>query len=292
MLKGLDTASANVSAAKSNQPSVAVAFGCGGARGLAHVHVIEALDELGIRPVAIAGSSIGAIIGAGMAAGMSGAQIRDHALATVGNKGAVANRLWSLRPATMRDVMSGIRIGQFNLERILKAFMPSEIPEEFAGLRTPLKVVTTDYYRQSEVVLETGDLYHALAASAAMPAVFMPVRVDGKVMFDGGIINPVPYEHLLDIADIVIAVDAVGGPEGDGIHIPNRMESIFGAGQLLMQASISLKLRISAPHIFLRPTLGRTGVMDFLKAKEILAMSQAVKDELKYALDREMELRG
>ena len=59
-------------------PTVAVAFGGGGARGLAHIHVIEALDELGIRPVAISGSSIGAIMGAGMAAGMSGEAIREH----------------------------------------------------------------------------------------------------------------------------------------------------------------------------------------------------------------------
>ena len=68
----------------SSSPTVAVAFGGGGARGLAHIHVIEALDELGIRPVAITGSSIGAIMGAGMAAGMSGAEIRDFTLSTVG----------------------------------------------------------------------------------------------------------------------------------------------------------------------------------------------------------------
>ena len=70
--------------AQSASPTVAVAFGGGGARGLAHIHVIEALDELGIRPVAITGSSIGAIMGAGMAAGMSGADIREFTLSTVG----------------------------------------------------------------------------------------------------------------------------------------------------------------------------------------------------------------
>ncbi|MBX5008425.1 patatin-like phospholipase family protein [Rhizobium lentis] len=276
----------------SDLPTVAVAFGGGGARGLSHIHVIETLDELGIRPVAIAGSSIGAIMGAGMAAGMSGAEIREHALATVGNKAAVVARIWGLRPATVRDaVAKGIRIGQFNLERILKAFLPAELPARFEDLLVPMKVITTDYYGQSEVIIEEGELFPALAASSAIPAVFMPVRLRGRVMIDGGISNPVPYEPLMDLADIVVGIDVVGAPEGDGTHIPNRMESIFGSGQLMMQTAISLKLKLCQPQIFLRPTVGRTGVMDFLKAREVLAMSVGVKDELKFALDREIEAR-
>jgi NTE family protein len=154
-----------------------------------------------------------------------------------------------------------------------------------------MKVITTDYYGQAEVIVEEGQLFPALAASSAIPAVFMPVRLHGRVMIDGGIANPVPYECLMDIADIVIGIDVVGAPEGDGTHIPNRMESIFGSGQLMMQAAISLKLKLLRPHIFLRPIVGRTGVMDFLKARDVLAMSVGVKDELKYALDREIEAR-
>jgi NTE family protein len=271
---------------------VAVAFGGGGARGLSHIHVIEALDELGIRPVAISGSSIGAIMGTGMAAGMSGAEIREHALATVGNKAAVVSRIWGLRPQTVRDaVAKGIRIGQFNLERILRAFLPEELPVRFSDLPTPMKVIATDYYGQKEVILQEGELFPALAASSAIPAVFMPVRLHNRVMIDGGIANPVPYECLMDLADIVIGIDVVGAPEGDGTHVPNRMESIFGSGQLMMQTAISLKLKLRPPHIFLRPNVGRTGVMDFLKAREVLAMSVGVKDELKFALDAAIAAR-
>ncbi|MBB4227805.1 patatin-like phospholipase family protein [Rhizobium mongolense] len=276
----------------SRMPTVAIAFGGGGARGLAHIHVIEALDELGIRPVAISGASIGAIMGVGMAAGMSGEAIREHALMTVGNKTAVVSRIWGLRPQTVRDaVAKGIRIGQFNLERILKAFLPAGLPDRFEDLPIPMNVITTDYYGQSEVIIGEGALFPALAASSSIPAVFMPVRLHGRVMIDGGISNPVPYECLMDIADIVIGVDVVGAPEGDGTHIPNRMESIFGSGQLMMQTAITLKLKLQPPHIFLRPAVGRTGVMDFLKAREVLAMSAGVKDELKRALDQEFEAR-
>ena len=216
----------------------------------------------------------------------------QHALATVGNKTAVIARIWGLRPATVRDaVAKGVRIGQFNLERILKAFLPSELPARFENLLVPMKVITTDYYGQCEVIIEQGELFPALAASSAIPAVFMPVRLRDRVMIDGGISNPVPYECLMDLADIVIGIDVVGAPEGDGTHIPNRMESIFGSGQLMMQTAITLKLKLRAPHIFLRPTVGRTGVMDFLKAREVLAMSVGVKDDLKFALDREIEAR-
>jgi len=273
-------------------PTVAVAFGGGGARGLAHIHVIEALDELGIRPVAISGSSIGAIMGAGMAAGMTGEAIREHALMTVGNKTAVVSRIWGLRPQTVRDaVAKGIRIGQFNLERILKAFLPADLPDRFEDLLVPMQVITTDYYGQSEVIIDHGQLFPALAASSSIPAVFMPVRMNDRVMIDGGISNPVPYECLMDVADIVIGIDVVGAPEGDGTHIPNRMESIFGSGQLMMQTAITLKLKIQPPHIFLRPAVGRTGVMDFLKAREVLAMSAGVKEDLKRELDRQFEAR-
>jgi NTE family protein len=263
----------------------AVAFGGGGARGISHISVIEALDELGIRPVAISGSSIGAIMGAGMASGMRGADIRAYTIETVGNRNSLFNRLWTLGPASMRDRLGGFRLGHFNLEPILQAFLPPEIPQDFADLAIPLKISATDYYGQAEVVLEEGELRAAIAASAAIPGLFMPVWVNSRVMIDGGVLNPVPYEHLLELADVVIAIDVVGAPEGDGTHPPTRIDALFGASQLTMQASISLKLKLNAPHIFLRPQVNRFRVLDFLKAREILDESEHVKDELKRAVD-------
>ena len=269
----------------SGMPRVAVAFGGGGARGIAHIAVIEALDELGIRPVAISGSSIGAIMGAGMASGMRGREIRDYTIDTVGNRASVLNRMWSLGPASMRDIMGGFRLGHFNLEHILKAFLPEVVPQDFADLLIPLKIAVTDYYGQSEVMLEEGDLRSAIAASAAIPGLFMPVRIHGRIMVDGGIYNAIPYEHLLDDADIVIAVDVIGAPEGDGTHPPSRFESVFGASQLMMQAAIALKMKLHPPHIFLRPSINRFGVLDFLKAREILDEAEPIKDELKRSFD-------
>jgi NTE family protein len=112
----------------------------------------------------------------------------------------------------------------------------------------------------------------------------MPVKIDGRVMIDGGIYNPIPFDHLRGLADIVVAVDVVGGPDGDGETIPSRIDSLFGATQLMMQSIITMKMQAGAPDILLRPDVGRFRVLDFLRAQELLAATSGTKDEVKRAL--------
>ena len=270
-------------------PTVAIALGGGGARGLAHIHVIEVLDELGIRPVLISGASIGAVMGAAMAAGMTGRDIREHTLAAIGRPSQIMNRLWSLRPTRFSDVVAGgFRVGQFNLERVLKAFLPDQLPATFEELHIPLKVVTSDYYAQCECVCESGPLFPAIAASAALPAVFRPVVINGRVMIDGGLWNPVPFDHLAGKADITIGVDVIGRPPAGTAEMPNSIDSLYGATQLTMRSIVTLKLQKGAPDIFLQPDVGRFRVLDFVKAEEVLAASAGIRDELKRALDKKL----
>lgn len=270
-------------------PRVALALGGGGARGLAHIHVIEVLDEYGIRPTLVVGASIGALIGAATAAGMRGAEIRDHALAAVGRKSEILNRLWSLRPTHISEVVTGgFRFGQFNLERILRAFLPDSLPQTFEELQIPLKVVASDYYGQCECLCETGDLFPALAASAALPAVFRPVSLGGRVLIDGGLWNPVPFDHIAGRADITIGVDVIGQPLAGTADLPGGIDTLYGATQLTMRSIVNLKLEKGPPDIFLRPDVGRFRVLDFLKAGEVLAGSAGIRDELKRALDEKL----
>lgn len=274
-------------------PTVAIALGGGGARGLAHIHVIEVLDELGIRPVLIAGVSIGAIMGAAMAAGMTGREIRAHTLATIGRPGQIMNRLWSLRPAGFSQMVAGgFRVGQFNLERVLKAFLPERLPETFEELPIPLKIIASDYYAQCECVCDSGPLLPAIAASAALPAVFRPVVLNGRVMIDGGLWNPVPFDHLAGKADITIGVDVVGKPPAGTAEVPNSIDSLYGATQLTMRSIVTLKLEKAAPDIFLQPEVGRFRVLDFAKAEDVLAASAGIRDELKRALDARLSAIG
>ncbi|UJW76223.1 patatin-like phospholipase family protein [Rhizobium sp. SL42] len=273
----------------SSQPTIGLALGAGGARGFAHVPVLEVFDELGLKPSIIAGSSMGALIGAAYAAGMTGRDIREYALHLADNRAQVLNRLWGLRPASMRDALGGFRLGQFNLQRVLQAFLPPEIPTHFTGLGIPLKVMATDYYGQCEQLCDHGDLYEALAASAAIPALFAPVTIKGRLMIDGGIFNPVPYDLLIGQADIIIGVDVVGAPEGDGSLMPNRIDSLFGASQLMMQSNVALKMKICQPDIYLRPDVNAFRVLDFLKARQIFEASDGLKDGLKREISARME---
>lgn len=278
------------SARKGKGPSVAVAFGAGGARGLAHIHAIEALDELGIRPVAIAGSSIGAIMGACMAAGMSGREMHEYARAILSNRAEVMSRMWRSRPGTLAEMMTGGFRAQFNVERILKAFLPDAIPARFEDLSIPLQVTATDYYGHSLAVFDRGDLLEAVSASAAIPAIFKPVSHDGRLMVDGGIYNPVPFDLLKGKADIVIAVDVAGGPTVGSRSTPSSIELMFGTSQLMMQANTALKLKMQRPDILLRPPVSRFRVLDFLKIDAVMAETVSMKNELKRQV--EMALGG
>lgn len=267
-------------------PTVAIAFGGGGARGFAHIHVIEVLDELGIRPVAISGASIGAIMGSGMAAGMTGAATREFVMEMVSNRAELLSRFWAARPSGLSDMMDGgFRIGQFNIERTLKAFLPDDIPATFEELQIPMAIVGTDYYGHRQVFFEDGELLSAISASAALPVVFRPVKRNGVFYIDGGMFNPVPYDHLFGKADIIIGIDVVGAPEGSSDKAPTSVESMYGASQLMMQSLLQLKLQIKSPDIYVRPPVSRFRVMDFLKARQILTETASVRDELKRKID-------
>lgn len=279
------------SSAARRDPTFALALGGGGARGLAHIHVIEALDELGIRPVAIAGSSIGAIMGAAVAAGMRGRQIEDYARFILSRRGEFVSRVWSTRPESLVKLFGGLKLTQFNIERVLQAFLPDEIPETFEELAIPLQVTATDYYAHGATVFSKGDLRFALAASAAIPAVFAPVTRDGRTYIDGGIYNPVPFDLLHGKADVVIAVDVVGGPEENG-RKPTSIDLMFGATQLLMQSIITNSLHRCRPDILLRPPVSKYRVLDFLKIDALMAETAGVKDELKRAIEAAIRSRG
>ncbi|MCF6321332.1 MAG: patatin-like phospholipase family protein [Rhizobiaceae bacterium] len=251
---------------------IGLALGGGGARGIAHIHVLEAFDDLGIKPVVISGSSIGGIIAAGYAAGMSGAEVREFVIRTFSKGSNVISKLWKLRPATLGNIFDGEkkRFAEFDPLKIMNAFMPEEIPRDFASLKIPLKIVAADFYNMSEMVLSEGDLYQALAATAAIPVMFRPQKINGRLVVDGGILNPVPFDVFEEKLDLIVAVDVVGRPVGENPQMPKRIELGYGTMQLLMQRITSLKVAQQKPDLMVRPNIHEYRVMDFLKTEEIL----------------------
>ncbi|WP_279480555.1 patatin-like phospholipase family protein [Aureimonas sp. SK2] len=274
-----------------SEPHVALALGGGGARGLAHLHVLAALEDLGLRPARIAGASIGAIVGAGAASGFSAAAIEDHVLSVLSTRRHVAGTLWRTRPPTFAEFRAegGFRLGQLNAERVVAAFLPLGLPTRFEDLAIPLTVMATDFYGGRECALDTGDLVSALAASAALPAIFRPVCRDGLVLVDGGITNPLPFDVFGAPAGIVVACDVTGGPERGVLPLPTPMEAMFGASQLMMSAVIRAKLACTAPDILVQPPVSAYRVLDFLRARTILLETRGVREEVKRRLGALLE---
>ncbi|MCG6856895.1 MAG: patatin-like phospholipase family protein [Salaquimonas sp.] len=270
---------------------IGLALGAGGARGIAHVHVLAALDDLGLKPHIIAGSSIGAVIGAGYAAGMSGEEIADYFVKTFSNRSRVFSKLWQLRMATFRDLFGGERanVRGLHTESLLKAFLPEGVPSDFSGLNLPLKVTATEFYGNRMRVIEDGSLLHALAASVAIPVIFKPVIIDGKVLIDGGINNPVPFDLVSGNQMITIAVDVLGLPRGVEGRLPTRLDAGFGASQLMMHSITQHKLREHPPSLYVQPRISGFRVLDFLKAREILKVSAAIRKSVRHDLEQLIE---
>ena len=271
--------------------SVALALGGGGARGLAHVSVLEALDEMGVKPAAIAGASIGALIGAGYAAGMSGRDMRRYAIEIAHNRTDVMRRMMRARAGRLRSLFGG-GLGdatRLDAELLCEQFLPNIMPEEFSGLSIPLTVIASDLYLRREVVFSDGPLRRALAASIALPTIMRPVEVDGQVLVDGGATNPLPFEHLRGRADIIVAVEISGPPSADKREVPNALECLYATVLVMTHSIISEKLRHGAPDLLLQPKVGSFRALGFLQASAILRASDPVKAEFKEQLAKLLE---
>jgi NTE family protein len=270
-------------------PTVALALGAGGARGLAHIAVLEAFDELGVRPVAIAGTSIGAMIGAAYAAGMSARVLRTYALDVLRDRATLMAALIGARAGRLADVFAGFGNPLLiDAERFLDRLWPEAVPDRFEDLQVPFTVVATDYDSRSEVVFNAGPLLPGVAGSIAIPGLVRPVCHDGRVLVDGGAVNPLPFDHLIGRADILVAVDVTGGPNPHASRAPSSFEMMFGTLQIMQGAIVAAKLKIYRPEIVVRPAVDRFRVLDFFEARAILSAAEAIKDELKRELARHL----
>jgi NTE family protein len=276
---------------RQSQPTVAIALGGGGARGLGHILALEALDEMGIAPVAISGTSIGAIVGAAYAAGIDAKQLRDYAQRALRNRTEVMGKLLRARVGRFADLVFRGRGNPVLLdgEICLDLFWPEQVPDFFDDLAIPLLVVATDFYNRCEIVLTEGPLGAAVAGSMALPGLMKPVEADGRVLIDGGAVNPLPYDVLFDRADIVIGVDVTFGGRTRRRRFPTPFESMFGAAQIMQGAITAQKLKMRPPDILVRPGVEQFGVLEFLRVGQILRAAEDAKDELKLKLTERME---
>lgn len=275
--------------------AIGLALGGGGARGLAHLIVLETLDDMGVRPSIVAGTSIGAIIGALYCSGLSGREIRARIATPNHAAGGGWRRLMRNRESIgwldFIDPEFGPR-GLIKGERFVAFLYDILRISRFEELEIPLKVVATDFRAREQVVLDSGPLLPALKASMAIPGLFTPVRHRGRVLLDGTAVNPVPYDLLRPACDITIAVDVAGSRSRDRSRgrrrseIPNVLEAIFTSFQIMQRTILSEKLARRRPDIYLRPDIVDVNVLEFHKAAKVYAQAEGLRTELKDALSR------
>jgi NTE family protein len=265
-----------------------LALGSGGARGLAHIAVIEALDEMGVKPVAIAGTSLGALIGAGYAAGMRGKDIRHHVIRFAHGRRETMRRLLQVRAGKLADLLSGdfSQATQMDAEKFCAQFLPDAIPEEFSALTVPLTVMTTDLHGREELAFSSGSLRPALAASIAFPGLFRPVSLQGRILVDGGATNPLPFDQLSGRADVVVAVDVFGTSVAERSDIPGAWESIFTTILIMGSTIVAAKHKHAAPDLFIRPNVAIFRTLDFYQATAIIRSAELMRAEIREKLGK------
>lgn len=234
------------------KPTVGVALGSGGARGFAHLGVLKMLVEHNIPIHCVAGSSMGALIGAFFAAGLEMEQMYKLA--------KVFKRKYYLDFTVPKmGFVTGNRV-----KELIKAFTKNKKIEE---LSIPLSIVATDLNEGKKVVFSKGSVAEAVRASISIPGIFVPVQIDGMLLVDGGVVDRVPVSVAKDMgADIVIAVD---------VSDVKRNEKITSIFDVIMQSLDIMQdelvhHRKIASDIMIRPKVEQFSSRAFTNIEEIL----------------------
>lgn len=266
-------------------PSIGLVLGGGGARGFAHIPVLEVFEEMGVRPKIVVGTSIGAIIGAAYCAGHAPSALREHVLAATIDPRAAMSRLLDARAGTLTEVfMSLANPLTLDGEKLLDIFWPEGIPSRFDELQIPLYVVATDFFAHKGMTFVRGDLRSAVAASMAVPGLIRPVSRGGKTLIDGGVVNPLPVNVATPLVDYVIAVDVTAGPQPDKGKTPGSIELTAGTIQIMQEAIVEARLMFEKPHALIKPDVRAFSILDFFKAPQILEAGDAHRGRLREIL--------
>ncbi len=270
-------------------PTVGIALGGGAARGLAHIVVLEALDEMGVKPSYIAGCSIGALLGAAYASGLSAKEIREHAISVLGTPGKAARQLFW--PKGSERSSKTVNFGLFrpitlNALGLVQLVSHPDMVSRIEDTKIPFAVSTTDYFSGTDVTIKTGDLETAVAASIAIPGVISAPKLDGRVMIDGAYTNPVPVEQVRQHGcDILVAVDVTGKPVAQkGNSAPGSVELMLGSTQILQNRITRLQNDLSKPDVVITPDIDRFSAHEFLKIEKILSAAEPERERLKRQL--------
>ena len=238
---------------------IGLALGGGAARGFAHVGVIAVLEEAGLKPQLVVGTSAGSLVAALYASGKTSAQLQQTAL----NMEEVAITDWML-PIVGRGMFRGDA-----LARYVNELVAGRLIENMA---IPLGIVATDLGNGNPVLFQKGDTGTAVRASSAVPAVFVPVKISGRDYVDGGLVSPVPVRFARQMgADVVIAVDISNPPEAN---------TADGSLQILLQTFAIMgksinQYELAGADVVVRPSLVGLKSADFSSRQRAIDAGRA-----------------
>ena len=236
-----------------------LALGGGAARGFAHVGVIEVLEEAGIKPQLIVGTSAGSVVAAFYASGKTSAQLQR--ISEVMDESMLTD--WTV-PLVSRGVMRGDALTKY-IDQQLSI-------KKIEDMKIPLGVVATDLHSGLAILFQRGDVATAVRASSSVPAVFPPVKIGEREYVDGGLVSPVPVRFARQMgADVVLAVDISSPPEG------NKADGML---QILLQTfSIMSKsindFELKDADLVVKPQLTGVGSAAFNERKRSIEAGRA-----------------
>lgn len=254
-------------------PRVGLALGGGAARGFAHVGVLQVLEEAGIKPVLVVGTSAGSLVAALYASGRNGAQLQQVALEM--DEAAFAD--WTL-PLFNRGMLRGEA-----LARYVNANVGNKLIE---NMPVPLGIVATDLASGQGVLFQRGDTGTAVRASSAVPAVFLPVKIGASEYVDGGLVSPVPVRYAKQMgAEVVVAVDISSAPEGNPSS--DALQVLLQTFAIMGKSINTWELREA--DVVVRPALVGVRSADFAARRRAIeagrAAMQAALPQLKAAIE-------
>jgi len=228
-------------------PRIGLALGGGAARGFAHVGVIQVLEEAGIRPALVTGTSAGSLVAALYASGKNGAQLQHIAE--------------NMEEATIADwTLQVLSRGALRGEALAKYVNVQVGQKQIEALPMPLGIVATDLNSGNDIVFQRGDTGTAVRASSAVPAVFQPVKIGSREYVDGGLVSPVPVRAAKKMgAELIIAVDISSPPEAASAS--GTLEILLQTFTIMGKSINSLELQ--GADVVIRPQLLGVSSADF-----------------------------
>jgi NTE family protein len=261
---------------KNSRPTIGLALSGGATHGAAHIGVLQVLEREGIRPDFVAGTSAGALIGAAYCAGVP---LED-----------IERLFHSLEWPDLLKISLKPKLSIFNTQP-MEAFLKEKIGDfSFTDLQIPLAVIACDITTGERIVLDEGSVAQAIRASSAIPALFSPVEINGRLLVDGGIVDDLPVEQVVSMGAKFIISSDVSNRGKVGAKPENPIEVLLSA--IYIMQSRSAFYNIDKSDCYIRPDISMYSSWGFKDSTNVLEAGRVAAEDALLELKRKLRNRS